>query len=127
MQPCSLAALVMSGSLLMTLPAQAEVLSVTDLARAFAASRTMEATANPSTIDATTAYRAGRFDGYLTGLAERLSAEGAICLPSCFCAVREKIDAELVASFGEPLAIAGQAANLLVERQLRQSFPCRNP
>lgn len=97
--------------------AAAEPVTRADLARAYAASRAMadgDAAAD--------AYRAGRFDGYLTGLAEALAARREICLPACFCAVREALAPAL--ERGPAAADAAQAAGPWLAAQLAQNFPC---
>ena len=96
-----------------------EPATLADLARAYEASRAMdrgEAGAN--------LYRAGRFDGYLLAVAESLAARGEVCLPACFCAVREKIDARLETHLGSPASDLGEAAAGWIAARLREYFPC---
>jgi hypothetical protein len=99
--------------------AQAEPTSIADLARAFEASRAMDR-GDP----AANLYRAGRFDGYLVATAEALAARGEVCLPACFCQVREVLDAELERRLSEPgFDRTGPAGSWLAAR-LRAAFPC---
>lgn len=103
--------------------AVAEPLKLGDLARAFAASRAMER--GEATADATApAYRAGRFDGYLVGLAEAMQARGEICLPGCFCHVRERLDPALEQALAEPALDLTQPATPWLAAQLRKTYPC---
>jgi hypothetical protein len=99
--------------------AKAEPTSIADLARAFEASRAMDR-GDP----AANLYRAGRFDGYLVATAEALAARGEVCLPACFCQVREVLDAELERRLSEPgFDRTGPAGSWLAAR-LRAAFPC---
>lgn len=101
----------------------AEPLQLGDLARAFAASRAMERNAGEAEA-ATPAYRAGRFDGYLIGLAEALQARGEICLPACFCHVREQLDPLVELALADPALDLTQPAMPWLAAQLRRSYSC---
>lgn len=108
---------------LITGNAVAEPLNLSDLARAFAASRAMERS-EPGADAAAPAYRAGRFDGYLVGLAEAMQARGEICLPGCFCHVRERLDPPLEQALADPSLDLTQPATPWLEAQLRQTYRC---
>lgn len=100
----------------------AEPLRLGDLARAFAASRAME---RGEAEAATPAYRAGRFDGYLIGIAEVLAARGEICLPACFCQVREHLDPAIEVALADPQLDLAQPAMTWLAGELRRRYPCR--
>jgi hypothetical protein len=96
-----------------------EPTTVDDLTRAFSASRAMDR-GDPDA----NRYRAGRFDGYLVSLAEALSARGEVCLPACFCEVRERMDTALERGLADPALDRGQPAGLWLGQRLRETFPC---
>lgn len=102
--------------------AAAEPATVGDLARWFEASRAFEqgdASAN--------AHRAGRFDGYLGGLAEALAARRAICLPGCFCTIRERLVADLERRFADPAFDPALPAEAWLAERLVEVAPCVRP
>ena len=100
-------------------PAAAEPATLADLARAYEASRAMDR-GDP----AANLYRAGRFDGYLIAVAETLAARGEVCLPACFCAVREKMEEQLDAAFVSGGADRSAGAAGWIAARLREYFPC---
>jgi hypothetical protein len=97
----------------------AEPSTIADLARAFEASRAMDR-GDP----AANLYRAGRFDGYLVATAEALVARGEVCLPSCFCQVREVLDAEIGRRVAGPDLDRDGPAGIWLAARLREAFPC---
>lgn len=101
----------------------AEPLRLSDLARAFAASQAMERDAGEAAA-VTPAYRAGRFDGYLIGLAEILQGSGEICLPACFCQVREQLVPVLEQALADPALDLEQPATPWLAAKLRRSYAC---
>jgi len=100
-----------------------EPITVRDLARSFTASRAMER-GDPASADATVSYRAGRFDGYLISLGELMQARGELCLPACFCHVREQFDPALEKLLGDPALDLSQPAHPWLADQLRAMYPC---
>ena len=99
---------------------QADPATLADLARAYEASRAMDRGDAGANL-----YRAGRFDGYLAAIAETLAARGEVCLPACFCAVRDTIDTRLESHLGSPEADRSEAAAGWIAARLREYFPCR--
>lgn len=116
------------GVLLVALAPQVgavEPVTVGDLARLLAASRAMQAGELGGGGDAETAfYRAGRFDGYLTGMAEVLLARGEICVAGCFCHVRERLDPALADALADPALDHNQPAAPWLAARLRAAYPC---
>lgn len=105
----------------------AEPLALGDLHRAFVASQAMASGAAASSADlsvSTLSYRAGRFDGYLAAVAENLQARGEICLPGCFCEVRERLDPRLAMALADPKLDPAQAATPWLAARLREMYPC---
>ena len=100
-----------------------EPLQLGDLARAFAASQAMQRGIGEAEA-ATAPYRAGRFDGYLAGVAEALQARGEVCLPACFCEVREPLDPAIESAFAEPGLDLAQPALPWLAAQLKRRYPC---
>lgn len=106
-----------------------------DLARSFSASLAMaredagsvagiEGKSGVNTDLATLAYRAGRFDGYLVSIGESLQARGEICLPACFCHVREQFDPQLESWLADPALDRSQSAQHWLADRLRAAYPC---
>ena len=96
-----------------------EPVSVDDLARAYAASSAMEQEtpgAHP--------YRAGRFDGFLAALADRMQRTGEACFPSCICQLREQFDPILVKALMAPRLDPRQPAERWLTGLLADAFPC---
>ena len=106
----------------MTMPAQAaEPVSLGDLARAYAGSQAMD---RDGAVPPRQAYRAGRFDGYLLGLAESLQEAGSICIAGCMCDVRTRLDPLLDQALADPALNLQQAAAPWLTERLRAIAPC---
>lgn len=100
-----------------------EPVSVADLSRMAAASRAMQAGDLDASAE-TAFYRAGRFDGYLTSLAEAMIARGEICIAGCFCHVREVFDPALAVALADPALDPRQPAAPWLADRLRAAYPC---